>query len=591
MSKFEESNFYKALQDFFINADKKTFLQFLAEFYNRTEGIIDKDNIQDDLIKELRELYLEFNEKGIDENIVREKVNYFLENNKKIQDIITKLIRNTNNIENITSQLDSIENKLNDITVSIKQFGAKVDGISDDSEAINNTIIYLSRNGGGKLILPPGKIVCNNKIVVPYGISIEGSNKGFNDRGTIIYRDEIINSQPIFELGTGGSLPFCEIKNLTIVGSTLDSLNHGITNNSVGLHGLKIEDVNFIHMAGTPIVLNSVNADARVEFTDIINCRSGVDWEGLKPGKTTKCINDICSGVLVRGNADSVRISRCNFISNNKKATGIKITGDSNLLPGDSFVIEKCGIYGNNIGIYSNAREIEIKNNYIENNITSIQLETRTTGVGEVITTINNNMFTSTNYCIDLIDNGTDARKSIHGTIFSNYVINKWDGTDTRFLKTLSTSKYTRIHCFSNGFTEVIESNGTIKFWASNSSKVGIYGQTKLDDFKQTYNLNRPKIFNDETDKYYYELSVNATDTVDNGLVLNTSNNERLIQYKKNSLSHYYYLSDGTRKLAYEMSSNGNVYFRQGISLYDANGNRYELRINSSGALEVVNQG
>ena len=85
MSKFEESNFYKALQDFFINADKKTFLQFLAEFYNRTEGIIDKDNIQDDLIKELRELYLEFNEKGIDENIVREKVNYFLENSSKIK--------------------------------------------------------------------------------------------------------------------------------------------------------------------------------------------------------------------------------------------------------------------------------------------------------------------------------------------------------------------------------------------------------------------------------------------------------------------------------------------------------------------------
>ena len=112
MSKFEESNFYKALQDFFINADKKTFLQFLAEFYNRTEGIIDKDNIQDDLIKELRELYLEFNEKGIDENIVREKVNYFVENNGKIKDILAKLGTNTNNIENINSQLDTIESTI-----------------------------------------------------------------------------------------------------------------------------------------------------------------------------------------------------------------------------------------------------------------------------------------------------------------------------------------------------------------------------------------------------------------------------------------------------------------------------------------------
>ena len=100
LNKFEESNFYKALQDFFINADKKTFLQFLAEFYNRTEGIIDKNNIQDDLIKELRELYLEFNEKGIDENIVREKVNYFLENSVKIiyQIKLITSIRNWNKI-------------------------------------------------------------------------------------------------------------------------------------------------------------------------------------------------------------------------------------------------------------------------------------------------------------------------------------------------------------------------------------------------------------------------------------------------------------------------------------------------------------
>ena len=110
MSKFEESNFYKALQDFFINADKKTFLQFLAEFYNRTEGIIDKDNIQDDLIKELRELYLEFNEKGIDENIVREKVNYFLDNNVKIKDIISKLNTKANKTEteNIQQQVNNL---------------------------------------------------------------------------------------------------------------------------------------------------------------------------------------------------------------------------------------------------------------------------------------------------------------------------------------------------------------------------------------------------------------------------------------------------------------------------------------------------
>ena len=107
MVEFKESKFYKLLQDFFINNNKETFLQMLAEFYNRTEGIIDKNKIQDELIKDLRELYLEFNEKGIDENIVREKVNQFVENNEIIKDVKAKLIINTSNIENITSKLDT----------------------------------------------------------------------------------------------------------------------------------------------------------------------------------------------------------------------------------------------------------------------------------------------------------------------------------------------------------------------------------------------------------------------------------------------------------------------------------------------------
>ena len=62
MIEFKESKFYKLLQDFFINNDKETFIQFLAEFYNKTEGIIIKNELQDEIIKELREMFLLFNE-------------------------------------------------------------------------------------------------------------------------------------------------------------------------------------------------------------------------------------------------------------------------------------------------------------------------------------------------------------------------------------------------------------------------------------------------------------------------------------------------------------------------------------------------
>ena len=107
MIEFKESKFYKLLQDFFINNNKETFLQMLGEFYNRTEGIIDKNKIQDELIEELQELYLEFNEKGIDENILIKKVNRFVENNVKIKDILAKLVINTNKIEENTEKLNT----------------------------------------------------------------------------------------------------------------------------------------------------------------------------------------------------------------------------------------------------------------------------------------------------------------------------------------------------------------------------------------------------------------------------------------------------------------------------------------------------
>ena len=161
MSKFEESNFYKALQDFFINADKKTFLQFLAEFYNRTEGIIDKDSIQDDLIKELRELYLEFNEKGIDNNVVREKVNYFLENSLKIKNITSQLDTNT-------SEIGYNNNKIDNVFVNVKfpppPFkGCKGDGVTDDTEALQSLI-----NNFSHLEFPEGTYLVEHLIIKGY---------------------------------------------------------------------------------------------------------------------------------------------------------------------------------------------------------------------------------------------------------------------------------------------------------------------------------------------------------------------------------------------------------------------------------------
>ena len=154
---FTESNFYKALQDFFINNyDKEAFLEMLSEFYNRTEHIIDKNSVQDELIKELRELYIEFNEKGIDENIVREKVNYFLENSVKIQDIILQMnsIVKVNKNNDLVDFFSKIKNNTN---VKLKKFDYVVDDviILDDKHNVvidlNDATLKQNKHGYGVL--------------------------------------------------------------------------------------------------------------------------------------------------------------------------------------------------------------------------------------------------------------------------------------------------------------------------------------------------------------------------------------------------------------------------------------------------------
>ena len=81
MNEFQDTKFYKLLQDFFINNTKETFIQLLAEFYNKTQGIIDKNELQDELIKELREMYMSFIENGTISSIISEELTKILNNN------------------------------------------------------------------------------------------------------------------------------------------------------------------------------------------------------------------------------------------------------------------------------------------------------------------------------------------------------------------------------------------------------------------------------------------------------------------------------------------------------------------------------
>ena len=247
MSKFEESNFYKALQDFFINADKKTFLQFLAEFYNRTEGIIDKNNIQDDLIKELRELYLEFNENGIDNNVVIEKVNYFLENNVKIKDI--------------KSQLETKAN-LNEVVTK---------GNVDLNEMTERTLQAIQGGGGASFEL----------LSVPRDQSVNITKLDENIKNTL-YNTTIFDDSQIERKGTVGGNDLYIInnnfKNCIINSITLSCLNYAT--GEVRIYERNSDIVNLV---------KTISFDTRVIGTNNpkieVNCKVNNGYIGFTRGE------------------------------------------------------------------------------------------------------------------------------------------------------------------------------------------------------------------------------------------------------------------------------------------------------------------
>lgn len=53
-------------------------------------------------------------------------------------------------------------------TVNAGDFGAAVDGTTDDTKAVNDALAYLARVGGGTLLIPPGTMLITGQIVPPY---------------------------------------------------------------------------------------------------------------------------------------------------------------------------------------------------------------------------------------------------------------------------------------------------------------------------------------------------------------------------------------------------------------------------------------
>ena len=131
----------------FYNINNENFIEFLSKFYGDILDIKSNDESHKKLINELFLLYDEFNEKGIDEKILKDKIDLFLESNQ----IIKKLDKLKNDTEDIKTETNNISSQLNTKT-NLNNEGINV---SNNGENTNGNAIgkfYIGQDGDVRVL-------------------------------------------------------------------------------------------------------------------------------------------------------------------------------------------------------------------------------------------------------------------------------------------------------------------------------------------------------------------------------------------------------------------------------------------------------
>lgn len=80
-------------------------------------------------------------------------------------------------VDDVESSLEIIDNhisRVEDIYVDVTKFGAKGDGVTDDTNAIKLAIAHCSANVCGTVFLPPGNYVITDSLTLPWGVNLRG---------------------------------------------------------------------------------------------------------------------------------------------------------------------------------------------------------------------------------------------------------------------------------------------------------------------------------------------------------------------------------------------------------------------------------
>lgn len=193
--------------------------------------------------------------------------------------------------------------------VNVSVFGAKGDGVTDDSDAIQSAVDYAKKKGGWRVYLPSTghAYVTSKSIVVGQGVTICGSANG-SRAFALSLDDAAAHTTTIMPTGSGSAFILAE-------------------------DGAGIHDVRFLHNQPEPVEGWAPNQYGfciegqanyhRIEHIDIVNASHGIWLSHTPTGATgTQIVIDDCRigafevGLQHDAIKDTLSVTRINFAPN-----------------------------------------------------------------------------------------------------------------------------------------------------------------------------------------------------------------------------------------------------------------------------------
>jgi polygalacturonase len=167
--------------------------------------------------------------------------------------------------------------------IDLREFGAKGDGITDDTVALESAMDRASREEG-TVYFPPG-VYCIRPVKVPSHITLMGNSAwGYNFRNG---RDPLFNGRVVLSAVSADGRALLDldgkagtrITGLTLDGNKLGTEMHGIySHHGNGEQNIVVEDCRICNFSGSGIKLDWVWVWAIRRSILMANGKHGIDW-------------------------------------------------------------------------------------------------------------------------------------------------------------------------------------------------------------------------------------------------------------------------------------------------------------------------